>query len=355
MIRPAPSRTTRSGFTLIELLVVIAVIGVLIALLLPAVQAAREAARRMQCTNNLKQLALAVANYETANGCYPTNDVQRRFDRQPGADGDPRLDGFSTFVYLAPHLEQSAAFNAANFSLGAFRYENATVAGIRIGTLLCPSDPTVGKIQPLDALYPVPASQSGQFRQCYSSYNAVAGIWACFVYYYSSPTVFAQVRGNANGIFYIESATRVADVTDGTSGTMLFGENGHGYISGHDAQYYHWWNSGLHYDSLLETFYPPNAHRKPVGDIGSYHLMNAKSFHPGGVNFAFADGSVRFIKDSVDSWAIDPAQLKPAGVTSITAGGVMVGYAVDPSKTKIGVFQALSTRNGGEVVGANDY
>jgi prepilin-type processing-associated H-X9-DG protein len=90
-----------------------------------------------------------------------------------------------------------------------------------------------------------------------------------------------------------------------------------------------------------------------VGNIGSYHLMNAKSFHPGGVNFAFADGSVRFIKDSVDSWAIDPAMLKPAGVTPINSGGVTVGYNV--SKTRIGVFQALSTRRGGEVVSADAY
>jgi prepilin-type N-terminal cleavage/methylation domain-containing protein len=246
MSRPTPTRTTRSGFTLIELLVVIAIIGILIALLLPAVQAAREAGRRAQCANNLKQLALAVVNYETANGCYPTSGVQRRFDRQPGADGDSYLDGFSTFVYLAPYYEQSAAFNAANFSLGAFHHENATVAGIGIGALMCPSDPAVGESQPLDSFYPVPASQLPQFRQSYSSYNAVAGIWACYEYYYLNPPVFGEVQRNANGVFYIESATKVAHLKDGTSGTMLFGENGHGYIEGDDAQYYHWWNSGLH-------------------------------------------------------------------------------------------------------------
>jgi prepilin-type N-terminal cleavage/methylation domain-containing protein len=121
------------GFTLIELLVVIAIIAVLIGLLLPAVQSARESARRTQCTNNLKQLALALANYEDTNGCFP-----------PGFCGQAYAGDFEDaaghLVPLTQFLEQSGIYNAMNFNLPMYCSENTTVRAASISTLWCPSD-----------------------------------------------------------------------------------------------------------------------------------------------------------------------------------------------------------------------
>ncbi len=129
-------RSSRRGFTLIELLVVIAIIAVLIALLLPAVQAAREAARRAQCVNNLKQLWLAVANYESTNGTYPSECIK----------GNPANACFSLLyswqTAILPYLEQPAAFNAINFNgqAGYNSVRNFTGFGVKINSLVCPSD-----------------------------------------------------------------------------------------------------------------------------------------------------------------------------------------------------------------------
>src|SRR5262249_14504515 len=138
MMQPLIEHHRRPGWTLIELLVVIAIVGILIALLLPAVQAAREAARRLQCTNNLKQLALAALNYESANGVLPSSSWCG--NRGRGPFGEPGY-GHSQFAYMLNFLEQSAVFNAQNFSWGHYGSENSTVAGTLINALVCPSDP----------------------------------------------------------------------------------------------------------------------------------------------------------------------------------------------------------------------
>ena len=129
-------RRPRRGFTLIELLVVIAIIGVLIALLLPAVQAAREAARRVQCTNNLKQLALAAQSYHDANGCFPGNSYTGQFFNPP----NKYYENFSAFVRMLPYFEQAPMYNATNFNLTSGNWENATICGVQVASLLCPSD-----------------------------------------------------------------------------------------------------------------------------------------------------------------------------------------------------------------------
>ena len=136
MLRTEPRR--RLGFTLIELLVVIAIIAVLIALLLPAVQAAREAARRAQCVNNLKQIGLAANNYESSNLVFPPGAMSQ-VDPVKGATY--YVTNFSVFVRMLPFTEQAALYNAVNFSLTQRNVDNITVAGIKLATLSCPSDP----------------------------------------------------------------------------------------------------------------------------------------------------------------------------------------------------------------------
>src|SRR6476620_3061316 len=128
-------RKVRRGFTLIELLVVIAIIAVLIALLLPAVQSAREAARRMQCTNNLKQLGLGVHNYEAVAGTLPPSFVQTGV-----GSTITWSNGWSAHARVLPFMEQGAAFNAINFTLRYSVPENLTIGALSVGTFLCPSE-----------------------------------------------------------------------------------------------------------------------------------------------------------------------------------------------------------------------
>jgi len=127
----------RLGFTLIELLVVIAIIAVLIALLLPAVQAAREAARRSQCVNNLKQIGLAIANYESANGCIPPSDNVAIYTSATANAND-----FGMKVRILPYLEQSTIYNSFNQSYEYNLVQNGTVSAVSVNTFLCPSDGT---------------------------------------------------------------------------------------------------------------------------------------------------------------------------------------------------------------------
>ena len=132
----AMKRTERTGFTLIELLVVISIIGVLVALLLPAVQAAREAARRVQCSNNLKQIGLALHGYHDNANTFPIGAIVSR-DRA----GNPIFQGWSALARLQPFLEAHNSFNAINFNFGNETPENATVTGMASSVFLCPSDP----------------------------------------------------------------------------------------------------------------------------------------------------------------------------------------------------------------------
>ena len=308
--------TTRSttrlsrGFTLIELLVVIAIIAVLIALLLPAVQSAREAARRAQCTNNLKQLGLAALNYESATnilpaGAYSSYDIYHKYFSA----------NFSCFVHMLPYTEQSAMYNATNFNLTRYNIENITIAGVKIASLNCPSDQTdLTPILPRSGQNVLPGWNYGYdviptspvYMQAFTSYGGCSGTYISKYYIGIASTNPQQVLSQMNGLIYDDSAVKMSQITDGTSNTFLFGERAKAPIFKVDPAFAvsdGSWNTGQYYDTMVSTFYPPNLANAstPIKSSVYYAPACASSMHPGGLNFGFADGSVRFIKNSVSS------------------------------------------------------
>jgi prepilin-type N-terminal cleavage/methylation domain-containing protein/prepilin-type processing-associated H-X9-DG protein len=380
MVPQADSRQSRHGFTLIELLVVIAIIAVLISLLLPAVQSAREAARRAQCTNNLKQIMLAMHNYESSNGTFPQGFCWQYY---PGL---AYTDSCSELVRLTQFIEQGAIYNAMNFSIPMYYGANTTVCNAGLSVLWCPSD---AAIVGLRYTYPAPyAFDGGPLPMTYSSYCGSLGTWT---YFPIGTPVDQQQLQSMNGMFqYIGMPAGVnpfilyggspmpnsgsvppvsiASISDGLSNTIAFSEHAHGLFSNvastnqagqsiTDFYCWNWWVSSNYGDTVFTTFYPLNPQRKiKVGysdnNQGDAMVLSASSFHPGGANFAFADGSVRFVKDSIQSW-----QLITTGQTLIPVGFTRDGNGTFLSgpTAQFGIYQKLSTRNGGEVISADSY
>ncbi len=346
-----PSR----GFTLIELLVVIAIIAVLIALLLPAVQSAREAARRMQCTNNLKQLGLAAMNYESANGTLPSGGYAATRDY----DGSIK-PGLSVFVRMLPFIEGQSSFNAANFSFSLESSAQATVASTGVGFLWCPSDAVVSNgTSPLDSSYNLPTNTMNQY---YTSYGGNEGLWDLDVQWNDdNPSrwytgAYAARKANMNGVIFMSSNVRVSEITDGTSNTMVFAEHCHGRLAtSAPPTYYQWWNSSYYTDTLICTYYGVNSDTNSVLTTNqpSEYFQIVASYHPGGANVGFCDGSVKFIKSSIQSL---PFQYN----TSTQDNGYFLynsstgTYTIAPN-TPMGVWQKLSTRNFGEVISSDAY
>lgn len=238
----------RSGFTLIELLVVIAVIGVLIALLLPAVQAAREAARRISCFNNLHQMGIGLHNYHLALGSFPPGGIEPRMSRLSKG----RQLAWSAF--LLPYLEQSPLHGKIDFGKAFDAPENAAAAATVVSTYICPSSPRGSTLV------------EGRGPCDYG------GIYGQKLIGSDSPP---------NGTMYYNHATTIAEIRDGTSNTLMISEDS-GFQDGQ-------WINGL---NVFEVAWPIN--QGPAFD------NEIRSKHPGGANGLFADGSARFLKESMD-------------------------------------------------------
>ena len=364
-------RTTRRrssrGFTLIELLVVIAIIAILMALLLSAVQSARESARRVQCVNNLKQIGLALHHYHDVHGSFPIGD---RYGMMISFHGTPswiRHDS-GPFVAMAAYIEQGNAYNAYNTRLILHIAENSTTCGIGLGTLWCPSDgDIVGKRYPGN-----PDADDGwdgsAIPMTFTSYGVNLGT---LFHDAASGGLPQSLVGKNNGIFEHMGSppqrmnigatgrvTRIADITDGTSNTVLLGEKSYSRAVAGKAEWWahNWWDSGTIGNGSYTALFSPNYFKSRYAaeavpnmfpefndpdDNGNY-LCTATSLHPGGCNFAFCDGSVKFIKDTVNSW--NPTEIEYNGETA--------PYTNVPPN---GVYQSLHTRNGGEAIGAEAY
>jgi prepilin-type N-terminal cleavage/methylation domain-containing protein/prepilin-type processing-associated H-X9-DG protein len=347
MTRRTP-RGLKRGFTLVELLVVIAIMGILVALLLPAVQAAREAARRMACQNNLKQLGLAVHNFESARKVLPTGSESRPY---PGDPAHPHnFYRWSALAHLTPYLEQSNAYNSIDLNVPLYppgyqiTPQNAVPASLMVPLFLCPSDR----------------------REAVSQFQDSAGVT-----YKWGPTNYAGNAGSGtsggsgyqvDGVFYINSQTRFADITDGTTNTAMFSESllgtgpeNSGSASGITfrgdyrfagpapltdsacavAPQYNVtnrrgfsWVNGEYRCTMYNHYYPPNYQGFDcLGYSLSTNLADrfsgvgwraARSNHSGGsVNLSLCDGSVRAVSATVDQ----------------------------------AVWRAVSTRQGGDTVG----
>ncbi len=297
--------TSRRAFTLVELLVVIAIIGILVALLLPAVQAAREAARRMSCSNNLKQIALANANYEQALRVYPIGRLGCDGINTGDCNGNPNYQrvGTSALVLMLPYLEGQSLYDSMDLNTGLYSLafpmnaQNQAAVLKRPGFVVCPSDTAL------------PNRDIGGYRAATGSYAMVHGRLG------PDQGISGNMKVFNTGIYNYKVSFDHSSMLDGTSHMMIYGETFNGEID----EVYNIWTMGSRHHSLRSTVNPPNTPPGLGVTTAPYgpRLNGAfASLHPGGVMFAFADGHVQFIAENID----------------------------------LATYRALSTRDGGETI-----
>ena len=312
------SRIRRGGFTLVELLVVIAIIGILIALLLPAVQAAREAARRMQCGNNLKQLGVALHNYHDTNKQFPLGAVHPTC---PTAGTWSQIDPSHhavLLVSLLPYIEQQALYDACDFTQNTSHMSQIGSTGqfvheVWVETFQCPSD-SPRKYWGGDPLYHSSAGSTKDQKRATSNYSGCMGNQA-FGHCPFGGNMFGTgpvYHGHDNdgtqlsGVFsHCAYGASIAEITDGTSNTIAMGEI-------RPKCSWHARDGWMHINALwFATTCPINYPNCP--DEAGYEDntcnaehsgwscdMGFKSRHPGGAQFVFADGSVHFLSETID-------------------------------------------------------
>lgn len=249
------------GFTLVELLVVIAIIGVLVALLLPAVQAAREAARRSSCINNLSQIALAVHNYEFAVEHLPAGVINPEGPIRSEPDGQH----VSWLVQILPYVEMRNVYDAFDMEAGAYAPGNATVRAVPVSLFTCPSFP------------------GGEMSQ--DKMAAMSTYAGCH------HDVEAPIDADNNGLLFLNSSIRYLDIKDGSSQTLLIGETRDEDSLG--------WVSGTR-STLRNTSGVNRWRRLEIPILGPLDVSGFSSAHPGGINAATADGSCHFVQENTD-------------------------------------------------------
>ncbi len=264
--RPLPSASRRAAFTLVELLVVIAIIGVLVGLLLPAVQQAREAARRCSCANNMSQIGLAAHNYDFAMERLPTGVINPT---------GPILSlpiGQHTghLVLLLPFIDKPNIAKNFDIAKGAYDPANAKARAMSIGTYLCPSFPDWKNVDQTAGLT--------NYAGCHHHKEA-------------------QINDDNLGLMFLNSRIRYADITDGSSNTILYGEmlpdsSSLGWASGTRASLRNTGSLNGQQQAPLAAVVPPALTPVFVGGFGS--------LHQGGAQFVLADGSTTFFSDSID-------------------------------------------------------
>lgn len=270
------------GFTLIELLVVIAVIAVLIALLLPAVQQAREAARRSQCKNSLKQIGLALHNYHDTAKALPPGWIGVNAAGLPYVDG---VNGWGWAAQILPQIDQAPLYNSINFSLPMVDPYHAKVRTATLPVYRCPSDVGV-------ALWTITDSGGTALAQLatanYVGSYGISDIDNCL----GQPAPF---RCNGEGAFYHNSFLKMADFVDGTSNTLFAGE----HETNEKSNWHSTWlgvvpNGDDNFGRIVgDADHTPN---NPV-----HHQDDFSSYHVGGAHFLMGDGTVRFISSNIDA------------------------------------------------------
>ena len=335
-LRPEPRP---GGFTLIELLVVIAIISVLIALLLPAVQAAREAARRAQCTNHLKQIGLALHNYASSHGVFPPGYVSsvnptvldacnQDAEDQKGVDLGA---GWAWGSMILPYLEQQNVSNSINYNLSVAFPQNDTCSHASLSVYLCPSDPGPSIIpvyaDPPDPNNPgsyagtkvVDTLSRGNYVGMYGLGEVCAQSGATDSPNNGAGSSPGDPLGQHNGMFYRNSKVGFSDIIDGTSNTIAVGERSHNlsYVTWVARSIDGWLAKTSPIEGGTDKFdpSPEECWVQILGPVGledgnrtinnpMAHVEDYWSLHPGGANMLFADGSVHFLKSTINpsSW-----------------------------------------------------